>query len=88
MAIANIFDLFDRIPSIDNWESTKGIIPKQEIIPKIELNNLEFAYPNRPAIKVLDNLSFTINPGQKVALVGSSGCGQYLISLFDSKLYF
>jgi len=78
VAIANIFDLFDRIPSIDNWESTKGIIPKQEIIPKIELNNIEFAYPNRPAIKVLDNLNLTINPGQKIALVGSSGCGQYL----------
>jgi ABC-type transport system involved in cytochrome bd biosynthesis fused ATPase/permease subunit len=36
-------------------------------------------YPTRPEIKVLDNVSFTVAPGEKIALVGASGCGKSTI---------
>jgi ATP-binding cassette subfamily B multidrug efflux pump len=40
---------------------------------KIELKNISFKYNKR---KVLDDLSLTISPGEKVGLVGSSGAGK------------
>ena len=43
---------------------------------EIEFKNLSFNYPSRPGIKVLENLSFKIPAGSKVAFVGESGCGK------------
>ena len=46
-----------------------------QALPKIEVRNLTFRYSplERP---VLENLSFTIEPGEIVAIVGASGCGR------------
>jgi len=46
-----------------------------QALPKIEVRNLTFRYSplERP---VLENLSFTIEPGEIVAIVGASGCGK------------
>uniref|UniRef100_A0A0M3HK50 ABC transporter domain-containing protein n=2 Tax=Ascaris TaxID=6251 RepID=A0A0M3HK50_ASCLU len=43
---------------------------------QIELKNIEFSYPARPDIKILNGISFSVNPGETVALVGTSGCGK------------
>jgi ATP-binding cassette subfamily B protein len=37
---------------------------------------LSFRYPSRPDVKVLEDLSFAVEPGQRVALVGPSGAGK------------
>ena len=42
----------------------------------VTFSNVDFVYPTRPEVKVLDGLSITVTAGQKVALVGSSGCGK------------
>ena len=43
----------------------------------ITFNNVEFNYGE---VKILDNISFTINKGESVALVGSSGSGKTTIA--------
>lgn len=43
------------------------------------LENVTFAYPSRPHVKVLDNLSLTLEKGKVTALVGPSGCGKSTI---------
>ena len=43
---------------------------------KLELSNVTFCYPSRPETKALNQLSLTLQPGQKVALVGPSGAGK------------
>jgi ATP-binding cassette subfamily B protein len=43
---------------------------------KLELSNVTFCYPSRPESKALNQLSLTLQPGQKVALVGPSGAGK------------
>ena len=43
---------------------------------QIEFKQVEFYYPTRPDMQVLHGLDLNVNPGQVVALVGSSGCGK------------
>ena len=51
----------------------------------IEMRNISFAYPNRPDIPILSDLTLFIQPGQFCALVGPSGAGKSTIfSLLES----
>jgi ATP-binding cassette subfamily B (MDR/TAP) protein 9 len=43
---------------------------------RIEFRNVKFSYPTRPEIPIMQDLSFTVNPGEVVALVGPSGGGK------------
>ncbi|CAF1054187.1 unnamed protein product [Didymodactylos carnosus] len=42
----------------------------------IDFVNVQFSYPSRPTVNVLRNFNMTIRQGEKVALVGRSGCGK------------
>ncbi|KAK2172720.1 hypothetical protein NP493_937g00041 [Ridgeia piscesae] len=43
---------------------------------EVTLDDIEFTYPSRPDAIILRGLTVTIKPGQRVALVGQSGCGK------------
>lgn len=45
----------------------------------IVLENVNFAYPGRPEVKVLDNLSLRFPAGKVTAIVGPSGAGKSTI---------
>ena len=54
---------------------------------KIEFRNVQFSYPNKKDKIILKNLSFTISPGKKVALVGYSGSGKSTILQLLERFY-
>jgi ABC-type multidrug transport system fused ATPase/permease subunit len=43
--------------------------------PRIEFEDIRFAYPRTDA-PVLNGVSFTVAPGERVALVGENGAGK------------
>ena len=47
-------------------------------IPKIEFRHVSFIYP-RSRIKAVDNVSFVLNPGDSLAIVGENGAGKTTI---------
>ncbi len=62
-----------------------GLTPKT-LTGKIEFRNIEFKYPGT-AEKSLDGISFSIEPGQKVALLGRVGSGKSTILRLLTGLY-
>ena len=52
----------------------------------IEFAGVGYAYPLRPTVRVLNDVSFGVAPGEMVALVGPSGAGKS--TLFDLVLRF
>ncbi|XP_033762473.1 LOW QUALITY PROTEIN: ATP-dependent translocase ABCB1-like [Pecten maximus] len=76
VAAGHIFTLLDRVPSIDS-ESDDGVKPNDEhFTSKVTFKNVQFRYPTRPDIQVLQGLNLSVEPGQTLALVGTSGCGK------------
>jgi ATP-binding cassette subfamily B protein len=46
---------------------------------EVGFDHVSFSYPARPDANVLDAVSFTVRPGEKVAIVGPSGAGKSTI---------
>jgi len=66
--------------------SGKRFINKSEIKGKIEFKNVTFTYPDSE-IPALKNVSFTIEPGEKVGIIGRIGSGKSTIEKLILKLY-
>ena len=68
-------------------ESGDQMPPKESIKGEIRFENVTFAYPTHPEEKVLKNVSFTITPGEKFAIVGPSGSGKSTIIQLLERFY-
>ncbi|MCM3503192.1 dipeptide/oligopeptide/nickel ABC transporter permease/ATP-binding protein [Microbacterium sp. P26] len=49
--------------------------------PLLEVRNLSIGFPRHGDVDVVDDVSFTVRPGETMALVGESGCGKSITSL-------
>ena len=73
-------------PKIDISKKEENIIASN-IKGHISFKNVTFAFPSKPDIIVLDNISFEVNPGQSVAFVGASGSGKSTIVQLIERFY-
>jgi ABC-type multidrug transport system fused ATPase/permease subunit len=85
LAAARVFQQLDVVPSIDS-ASTDGK-KLEEVKGAVTFKDIEFSYPSRPTVKVLKNFQLEIEPGQKVALVGSSGSGKSTVVSLLERFY-
>ncbi|MCG6567436.1 dipeptide/oligopeptide/nickel ABC transporter permease/ATP-binding protein [Tessaracoccus sp. ZS01] len=50
--------------------------------PLLEVDNLSISFPGAHGpVKIVDNVSFTVRPGETMGLVGESGCGKSITSM-------
>jgi ATP-binding cassette, subfamily B, multidrug efflux pump len=64
--------------------STKNI--KKDLTGKITFKNVGFVYPDS-GIKALDNVSFEVNQGECLAIIGTTGSGKSTIANLISRMY-
>lgn len=73
-AAKKIFLLLNRVPKIQDK-------PGVSLVPwtaegEVDFTDVKFSYPTRDEILVLKGIIMNMRKGQKIALVGSSGCGK------------
>lgn len=67
-------------------EEGKRYIHRPLLQGKIEFENVSFSYPNTKSLAI-NNVSFTINPGEKVAIIGRIGSGKSTLERLIMGLY-
>jgi ATP-binding cassette subfamily B protein len=77
-----IFELLDTPVERDEPEESVHL---EDVRGEIEFRNVTFAY--NPGDVVLRDLSFTVKPGEKIAVVGHTGAGKTTIIRLLSRFY-
>lgn len=86
MFMANIFQIFSRAKA--SAERINEVLDCEDIITDgpgtgipdvkgtVEFRNVSFAYPGSDGQKVLEDVSFRVEPGQTLAIIGATGSGK------------
>jgi subfamily B ATP-binding cassette protein MsbA len=81
-AMERVFQTLDTRPDI---EDRPGAIPLDRIQGRVEFRNVSFEYV--PDKRAIDDVSFTVEPGEVVALVGHSGAGKSTLMNLLMRFY-
>lgn len=79
-----VIELCEASPLISSRHD--AIVATEPIKGKIEFKNVSFKY-SKTGDKVLDNISFTIEPGETVAIMGATGSGKTTMVNLMSRFY-
>lgn len=82
-AAERIFEIMDRQPKIAHGVGKE----LKEVQGKIRFEDVTFAYPSRPEVRAIKNMSFEVEPGEIIALVGPSGSGKSTIANLIPRFY-
>lgn len=77
-----IFEILDTPPAIADKDSVSRM---PQIVGEVAFEHVSFSYDDK--VKVLDDVSFTIRPGETIALVGPTGAGKSTIVNLISRFY-
>ena len=87
-SLRSIYSILDTESLISPfYKDNMNKLSANNIKGKIEFRHVYFAYPFQPDNVILKDISFTIEPGQSVALVGNSGCGKSSIIQLLNRFY-
>ncbi|UTW09485.1 lipid A export permease/ATP-binding protein MsbA [Pseudomonas benzenivorans] len=77
----SIFEQLDEAPEVDH-----GTQERERVSGRLEVRDLSFVYPGAEK-PVLNDISFSVEPGQMVALVGRSGSGKSTLASLIPRFY-
>ncbi|HYP28773.1 MAG TPA: ABC transporter ATP-binding protein [Blastocatellia bacterium] len=82
-SVRRVLDILETPTSIKG--DSNAVMLMRSAPGDIEFKNVSFEYcPNRP---VLSNVSFRVEPGERIALIGASGSGKSTVAKLISRLY-
>jgi ATP-binding cassette subfamily B protein len=81
-AAERVFEILERQPAMKEEGETLASVRGE-----VALASVRFAYPARPEVEVLGGIDLKIAPGERVAIVGSSGAGKSTIAGLVTRLY-
>lgn len=76
---ADIVSIITRVPHVNSPAPSKKkdkVEPEKHTEGQIVFQNVQFSYPTRPGVRVIDDLTLTVPPRKKIAFVGPSGSGK------------
>lgn len=79
---ARIFELIEEEPQIPDKEDARVL---SEVQGEVALKNVAFSY--RSDRKLIENLNLQVKPGQRIAIVGPTGCGKTTIINLLMRFY-
>ncbi len=82
-ATENLMDILDETTENVTLEQTQEI----KIEGNLVFNNVCFSYPSRRDIQVLKGISFSVEQGKQIAIVGPSGSGKSTIAGLIFRFY-
>lgn len=68
---ARVFELIDEEPQVPDKEEAKELM---KVKGQVNLKGVAFSY--NPEVSLIENLNLDVQPGQRVAIVGPTGCGK------------
>jgi ATP-binding cassette subfamily B protein len=83
-ASVRVFEILDEQPAIVDAPDARRLTDPEG---RIEFDDVSFAYPVSNGTEVLRSLSFTVEPGETVAIVGSTGSGKSTIARLLPRFY-
>lgn len=85
-AIQRFFEVIDEPVAIEDPVSPKTITNPQG---RLEFRDVHFRYPDSPQDRpdLVDGVNLLIEPGESVALIGTTGCGKTTLTALTSRLY-
>ena len=88
-ALKGLFSQVNIKSEIDPNSTEIGLITqeKDKFLGKIEFKNVSFSYPSNKSNIILNNISFTIQPGEKIGFIGDSGAGKSTITQLLERFY-
>jgi len=81
-AADRVFDIVDAEPGVTDALDAKKL---EDVRGQVSFDEVEFAYPD--GTRALTGLSFSVNPGETVAIVGASGAGKSTVFNLLLRLY-
>ena len=79
---ARVFELIDQVPIRQEAEDAAVL---KDVQGKVELDHVDFSYV--PEVKLIEDFSLKVKPGQRVALVGPTGCGKTTVINLLMRFY-
>ncbi|RCV32368.1 hypothetical protein SETIT_6G253500v2 [Setaria italica] len=85
-AMRSLFETIDRKTEVEPDDVDAAPVPDRPR-GEVELRHVDFAYPTRPDVQVLRDLSLRARAGKTLALVGPSGCGKSSVLALVLRFY-
>ena len=86
-AAHKIYEIIDRESEIQDPADSSSSSSPPRLRGDIRFSSVNFSYPSRADVPVLRQLSFEARSGQRVALVGASGCGKSTVLQLLQRFY-
>lgn len=65
----------------------EGQVEETEEIGTVEFKDVDFVYPGSSGEKVLSNINLKVNKGEKIGILGSTGCGKSTLVNLITRFY-
>jgi len=85
--LGRVCDMLTSEPKIEPVPDAPEKYKPDQITGHIVFKDVDFTFPSEPQKQILFQLSFTVKPGERVAFVGSTGCGKSTSIKLIERLY-